>query len=131
MLTVRDQGFLRDGQLHVLGRKSEMINTGGHNVYPHEVEAALASAPGVADAVVTGVPDEARGERVVAGALPSSARLGRAELRAGLEDRLAPAKRPQQYFELQELPVTASGKLSRRIFRDWVLEGDPRARPLG
>ena len=131
MLTVRDQGFLRDGQLHVLGRASEMINTGGHNVYPDEVEAALASVPGVADVVVAGLPDDARGERVVAGILPSTGRLSRDELRSGLEERLVPAKRPQQYLELRELPVTANGKLSRRIFRRWILGGDPRVRPLG
>ncbi|MFI7484139.1 class I adenylate-forming enzyme family protein [Kocuria sp. M1R5S2] len=129
--TVRDRGLLRDGQLHVLGRASEMINTGGHNVYPHEVEAALASVAGVADVVVAGLPDGTRGERVVAGVLLAPGRPTRGELRSGLEGRLAPAKRPQQYVELQELPLTASGKLSRRLFRDWVLEGDPRARPLG
>lgn len=128
--TVRDQGFLRDGQLHVLGRASEMINTGGLNVYPHEVESALAAVPGVADAVVAGLPDESRGERVVAGVLPSSGPLSRLQLRSGLEARLAPAKRPQQYWQLQELPLTGSGKLARSVLRDWILEGDPRARLL-
>lgn len=130
--TVRDQGFLRNGQLHVLGRAAEMINTGGHNVYPHEVEAALAVVPGVADVVVAGLPDGTRGQRIVAGILPAQhGGPDQLRLRAGLEHRLAPTKRPQQYWELQELPLTDSGKLSRSLFRDWILEGDRRARPLG
>ena len=129
--TVRDQGFLRNGQLHVLGRAAEMINTGGLNVYPHEVEAALALVPGVADVVVAGLPDDARGQRIVAGILPAAAGPDLRRIRAGLDGRLAPAKRPQQYWELRELPVTANGKLSRTVFRDWIREGDARVRPLG
>lgn len=131
LATVRDRGHLCDGQLHVLGRASEMINTGGLNVYPHEVEAALAMVPGVADVVVAGLPDAARGERIVAGVLTTSGGPDRERIRAGLEHRLAPAKRPQEYWELRELPVTASGKLSRALFRDWILEGDARVRSLG
>ncbi|MEA5454385.1 AMP-binding protein [Sinomonas sp. JGH33] len=128
--TVRDQGFLADGELHVLGRTQDMINTGGHNVYPHEVEAALAMLPGVAEVVVAGIPDDVRGQRVVAGVVPAHAGLSQLQLRAGLEGRLAPAKRPLQYVELEELPVTERGKLSRAQFQRWVVEGDPRARPL-
>lgn len=128
--TVRDQGFLQGGELHVLGRTQDMINTGGHNVYPHEVEAALAMLPGVAEVVVAGVPDDIRGQRVVAGVVPSHAGLCQLQLRAGLEGRLAPAKRPLQYFELDELPVTERGKLSRALFQRWVLEGDEHARTL-
>ncbi|MFF0902463.1 UNVERIFIED_CONTAM: fatty acid--CoA ligase family protein [Kocuria sp. CPCC 205316] len=131
LATVRDRGVLCDGQLHVLGRASEMINTGGLNVYPHEVEAALAMVPGVADVVVAGLPDAARGERIVAGVLTTSGEPDRERLRAGLEHRLAPTKRPQEYWEFHELPLTASGKLSRALFRDWILEGDARVRPLG
>ncbi|WP_336649817.1 class I adenylate-forming enzyme family protein [Kocuria rosea] len=131
MHTVRDQGFLRHGKLHVLGRAAEMINTGGLNVYPHEVEAELSLVPGVADVVVAGLPDDARGQRIVAGILPATAGPDRRRIRAELEGRLAPAKRPQQYWELRELPVTANGKLSRAVFRDWILEGDARVRPLG
>ncbi|MEX5256449.1 class I adenylate-forming enzyme family protein [Kocuria arenosa] len=131
LATVRDRGHLRDGQVHVLGRASEMINTGGLNVYPHEVESALARMPGVADVVVAGLPDAARGERIVAGILLVPGGPDRLRIRAGLEQRLAPAKRPQEYWELQELPVTANGKLSRALFRHWIVEGDSRVRPLG
>ena len=53
--TVGDQGYLADGTLHMLGRRSDMIITAGTNVYPHEVEMALASVPGVAAAVAAGM----------------------------------------------------------------------------
>ncbi|GAB3285838.1 AMP-binding protein [Sinomonas notoginsengisoli] len=128
--TVRDQGFLDAGELHVLGRSQDMINTGGHNVYPHEVEAALAMLPGVAEVVVAGVPDDVRGQRVVAGIVPAHAGLCQLQLRAGLEGRLAPAKRPLEYLQLDALPVTERGKLSRTEFSRWALEGDSRARRL-
>jgi acyl-CoA synthetase (AMP-forming)/AMP-acid ligase II len=128
--TVRDQGFVQDGLLHVLGRTQDMINSGGHNVYPHEVEAALAMLPGVAEVVVAGIPDDIRGQRVVAGIVPAHAGLCQLQLRAGLEGRLSPTKRPLQFVELSELPVTERGKLSRAEFQRWVLEGDARARPL-
>ncbi|MEX5302747.1 class I adenylate-forming enzyme family protein [Kocuria sabuli] len=131
MATVRDRGFLRDGQLHVLGRSADMVVTGGHNVYPQEVEAAVAAVPGVADAVVTGMPDGARGQRVVAGVVPAHGRLSRRRLQDGVASALAPAKRPRHYVALDELPLTGSGKLSRGLFRDWVLDGDRRVRPLG
>jgi acyl-CoA synthetase (AMP-forming)/AMP-acid ligase II len=99
-------------------------------VYPHEVEAALAMIPGVAEVVVAGIPDDVRGQRIVAGIVPAHAGLCQLQLRAGLEGRLAPAKRPLEYVELAELPVTERGKLSRTEFQRWVLEGDPRARRL-
>jgi acyl-CoA synthetase (AMP-forming)/AMP-acid ligase II len=107
-----------------------MINTGGANVYPHEVEAALAMLPGVAEVVVAGVPDDVRGQRIVAGIVPSHAGLGQLALRAGLEGSLPPVKRPLAYLELAELPTTERGKLSRAEFQRWILEGDARARPL-
>jgi long-chain acyl-CoA synthetase len=69
--TVGDQGYLSDGLLYLLGRRSDMIVTAGTNVYPHEVELALASVPGVAAAVAAGLADGLRGQRVVAGVVPS------------------------------------------------------------
>ena len=55
-----------DGTVHLLGRGSLCINTGGEKVYPEEVEAVLKAHPDVADVVVVGVPDERFGQRVVA-----------------------------------------------------------------
>jgi len=127
--TVGDQGMLdADGTLHYLGRAADMIVTGGHNVYPHEVEAALEAAAGVTAVVVTGQPDAARGTRVIAAVLGDPA-LRAASLR-GAAGGLAEAKRPRGYYRLTELPLTPAGKISRRLLGQWIDEGDPRAQQL-
>ena len=128
--TVGDQGYLADGELHILGRRADMIITAGKNVYPHEVELALASVPGVASAVAAGMADDVRGQRVVAGVVPSHGGVTATQLKAGLEEVLARDKRPLQYFALAELPLTDRGKVSRRILLDWITGNDPRIRRL-
>ncbi|MDQ0821110.1 long-chain acyl-CoA synthetase [Arthrobacter sp. V1I7] len=102
--TVGDQGYLSGGTLHLLGRRSDMIITAGTNVYPHEVELALASVPGVASAVAAGLADDLRGQRVVAAVVPAQGGITATQLRAGVEDVLARNKRPLEYFALTELP---------------------------
>lgn len=129
--TVGDQGYLKDGVLHLLGRRSDMIVTAGTNVYPHEVELALASVPGVAGAVAAGRPDELRGQRVVAAVLPAHGGLTGTQLKTGVEDVLARNKRPLEYHLLAELPVTDRGKISRPLLLEWIAAGDPRVRRLG
>jgi acyl-CoA synthetase (AMP-forming)/AMP-acid ligase II len=129
--TVGDQGYLQDGELHILGRRADMIITAGKNVYPHEVELALASVPGVAAAVASGMQDDVRGQRVVAGVVPSHGGITATQLKAGLDDVLPRDKRPLQYFALTELPVTDRGKVSRQLLLDWIERGDTRVRRLG
>ncbi|KIS27031.1 AMP-dependent synthetase [Arthrobacter sp. SPG23] len=129
--TVGDQGYLQDGELHILGRRSDMIITAGKNVYPHEVELALASVPGVAAAVASGMADDVRGQRVIAGVVPSHGGITATQLKAGLDDVLPRDKRPLQYFALAELPVTDRGKVSRQLLLDWIECGDTRVRRLG
>lgn len=129
--TVGDQGYLADGDLHILGRRADMILTSGKNVYPHEVELALAAVPGVAAAVAAGMPDDLRGQRVVAGIVPSHGGITAAQMRAGLEDLLPRDKRPLQYFLLAGLPVTDRGKVSRNLLLEWIRTGDSRVRVLG
>ena len=129
--TVGDQGYLSGGTLHMLGRRSDMIITAGTNVYPHEVEMALASVPGVAAAVAAGMADDLRGQRVVAGVVPSHGAVTATQLRSGIDDVLARNKRPLEYFVLTELPLTDRGKISRQLLLDWVARNDPRIRRLG
>lgn len=129
--TVGDQGYLADGELHILGRRADMILTAGRNVYPHEVELALAAVPGVAAAVAAGMADDLRGQRVVAGVVPSHGGISATQLRAGLEDILSRHKRPLQYYLLQELPTTDRGKVSRNLLLEWINARDPRVRALG
>jgi len=129
--TVGDQGYLFEGVRHLLGRRSDMIITAGTNVYPHEVELALASVPGVAAVVAAGMADELRGQRVVAAVLPSHGGVAAVQLRAGVEDVLARNKRPLDYYLLAELPLTDRGKVSRPLLLEWIAGGDPRVRRLG
>lgn len=129
--TVGDQGYLDAGELHILGRRADMILTSGKNVYPHEVELALAAVPGVAAAVAAGMPDDLRGQRVVAGVVPAHGGITAMQLRAGLEDILARDKRPLQYYVLTELPITDRGKVSRNLLLEWIDTRDPRVRNLG
>jgi acyl-CoA synthetase (AMP-forming)/AMP-acid ligase II len=128
--TVGDQGYLDAGTLHILGRRADMILTSGKNVYPHEVELALAAVPGVASAVAAGMPDDVRGQRMVAGVIPSHGGITAMQLRTGLENLLPRDKRPLQYYVLSELPVTDRGKVSRNVLLEWIRTGDHRARNL-
>jgi len=128
--TVGDQGFLdADAVLHHLGRRADMIVTSGHNVYPHEVEMALQDVPGVRRIIVTGIPDPQRGARLVAAVIGSD-EADAAGLRAAAASLLAAPKRPRAWFSLAEAPVTAAGKISRRMLSDWIREEDDRVRPL-
>lgn len=105
-----------EGRLHVLARRTDLIVSGGENVYPAEVERALEACAGVARALVFGLPDERWGQ-IVAAALvlspgaPAADRL--AALAAELPARLASHKRPRRIAVIEELPVTAAGKLDR------------------
>lgn len=124
--TVGDQGYLLGADLHILGRSSDMINTAGKNVYPHEVELALSSIPGVETAVAIGMPDDLRGHRVIAGIVPSYGGLTATVLSAGLEALLTKDKRPLHYYSLTELPVTDRGKINRRGLLEWIKNSDSR-----
>jgi acyl-CoA synthetase (AMP-forming)/AMP-acid ligase II len=114
--TVGDLGRLTaDGFLSLTGRRHDLIISGGVNVYPAEVENALADAPGVAEVAVFGLPDDEWGQRVCAAYVPSApADEAETALRAAAASRLAPYKRPKSYFAAVDLPHTATGKLMRR-----------------
>ena len=129
--TVGDQGYLGPDGLHILGRRADMILTSGRNVYPHEVELALCALPGVSAAIAAGMRDDLRGQKVVAGVVPSHGGITATQLRSGLEDILARDKRPLQYFVLAELPVTDRGKVSRNLLLEWIAHRDPRVKSLG
>ena len=109
--TVGDLGRLDpDGYLYLDGRRDDLIISGGVNVYPVEVEAALAEVPGVQQVAVFGVPDADWGQRVCA-AVVGTASVE--ELRRRASERLAPYKRPKQYLSVDAIPHTATGKVRR------------------
>lgn len=107
-----------DGFFTVRGRIKDMFISGGENVYPPEVEAAIADLPGVAQVAVVGVPDARWGEVGMAFVAPApGAELGASQLLAGLTGRLARYKIPKHVRVQPELPLTASGKLDRVALR--------------
>ncbi len=101
-----------DEYVTIVGRKDDMIISGGENVHPTQVEAVLAEHPGVRDAAVVGLPDERWGEIVVAYVVASDPSLDAAALEAHCKDHpmLAAFKRPRLYRFVDELPMTATGK---------------------
>jgi malonyl-CoA/methylmalonyl-CoA synthetase len=102
------------GRLRLVGRASELIITGGYNVYPREVEDALREHPDVEDAAVVGIPDATWGETVAAFLVPrAGAELDIAEVAASVEARLAAFKRPRAWKVIDELPRNAMGKVVR------------------
>jgi len=110
--------FDDDGELYVVGRVDDMIISGGENIFPEEVESALARCPGVASAAVVGMPDERLGSRVVAFVEPVSAEVTCEAIdTACLETGLARFKRPREYVFVKAIPRSASGKLLRRKLR--------------
>jgi len=104
-----------DGRLTLTGRKADTIVSGGENVAPAEVEAALLAHPAVADAGVHGRPDPQWGEAVVAiVVLHDGAQAETEELRAHVASQLARFKVPKEIAFAERLPRTPSGKLLRR-----------------
>jgi len=114
--TIGDLGWVdEDGYLYIADRRKDMIITGGANVFPAEVEAALSEHPAVFDQVVVGVPDEEWGHRVhaiVQPADPASPPEPEA-LRTHCRDRLAAYKVPKTFEIVERVPRTEAGKLNR------------------
>lgn len=112
-----DAGFVDEqGYLHICDRIKDMIISAGENVYPAEVEAALASHPAVAEVGVIGVPDDRWGELVKAiVVLRPDARAGAAELIAHARRQLADFKVPRSVDFAASLPRTPSGKIQKHV----------------
>jgi len=108
-----------DGRLYVASRRTDLIVTGGENVWPEEIERVLESHPTIAEAGVYGAPDEEWGERVAAVVVPcDGSRIDAAELEQWCRERLAPYKIPRRMGIVARLPRTPGGKLMRRKLRD-------------
>jgi acyl-CoA synthetase (AMP-forming)/AMP-acid ligase II len=127
-IRTRDVGrFDEDGFLYLIDRTSDMIVSGGYNVYPREVEDALAAHPAVREVVVVGIPDDKWGEAVAAFvALRAGQSADDAALIAFARERLAGYKVPKSVHFIDEVPKSPVGKLLRRAVRDPFWKGRER-----
>ncbi|MQA83923.1 MAG: AMP-binding protein [Streptosporangiales bacterium] len=132
LFTLGDMGYLDgDGYLYLLDRKSDMIISGGVNVYPAEVEGELACHPKVADVAVFGIPHPDWGEEIKAVVQPADGVRPSDELTRELlkfaRGRLAKFKLPASIDYLDELPRDPNGKLYKRRLRGPYWAGHERA----
>jgi O-succinylbenzoic acid--CoA ligase len=107
----------RDGRLAVAGRRSDMIISGGENIWPGPVEDVLRTHPGVADVAVAGRPDPEWGERVVAWVVPTAGGPPPTldQLRSLVRDELAAYAAPRELIVVATLPRTSIGKVRRAL----------------
>jgi bile acid-coenzyme A ligase len=121
--SVGDMGWLdEEGYLYIADRRTDMIVTGGANVYPAEVEAALERHPAVRCAVVIGLPSGDLGNRVHA-IVEADAPVGEDELQAHLEQYLTAYKRPRSYEFVASPLRDDNGKVRRQRLRDERIQG--------
>ncbi|HEV2864977.1 MAG TPA: AMP-binding protein [Allosphingosinicella sp.] len=127
-LRTRDVGrFGEEGYLTLVDRTSDMIVTGGYNVYPREVEDVLSGHPSVAQVAVVGLPDEVWGEAVTAFVVGrEAAACDEAALVAYARERLASYKAPKAIRFVEAIPLSVVGKPLRRALRDPFWQGKER-----
>ncbi|NMG11225.1 2-succinylbenzoate--CoA ligase, partial [Brasilonema sp. UFV-L1] len=114
-LQVDDLGFLDNkGYLHIVGRNSDKIITGGENVYPIEVESSIRATGIVADVCVIGIPDKLWGQAVTAIYIPKDSNTSDIEIRNLLKDKLSKFKIPKNWIAVQTLPRNSQGKINRQ-----------------
>ncbi|MSU72768.1 MAG: long-chain fatty acid--CoA ligase [Opitutus sp.] len=107
-----------DGYITLQGRRSDLIISGGFNIYPREIEEVILEQPGVREATVVGRPDPVRGEVPVAYVV-ASADFDEAALKARLGAQLASFKLPRAYVRVESLPRTALGKIQKHLLPAW------------
>jgi fatty-acyl-CoA synthase len=116
------------GYCTVEGRLKDMIIRGGENIYPRELEDLLFAHPSVGEIAVVGLPDDRWGETVGAFVRPAPGQaIDKAELFAYMREHLAPHKTPSQWFEVDEFPLTGSGKIQKYRLRERWVAGDMQA----
>jgi len=126
-----------DGDLWVAGRVDDMINSGGENLYPDEIEAALVRCPMISDVVVVGLPDERWGHAVTAFVVPAAGvgpddAVAAVDRWARTDGGLPSLKRPKRVVAVSSVPRSAVGKTLRRTLSEGQYEpladSTPRAR---
>jgi long-chain acyl-CoA synthetase len=113
-----DVGYLdEDGYLYISDRKSDMVISGGVNIYPAEVEQQLLKMVGVRDCAAFGVPDSEFGERLVA-VIETEHELDASALQAALRKQIAGYKVPREMRFVRQLPREDTGKIRKRLLRE-------------
>jgi long-chain acyl-CoA synthetase len=118
--TLGDMGYVdAEGYLYVVDRKSDMVISGGANIYPAEIEAVLIAMPGVADCAVFGIPDAEFGEGLAAAVqLVEGADVDATQVREFLRQRIADFKVPRVVTFHDDLPREDTGKIFKRRLRE-------------
>jgi acetyl-CoA synthetase len=114
-----------DGHIWVVGRVDGVINVAGHRLSTMEMESALLSVPGVAEAAVVGVDDETKGQVPVAfvSLAASANNVTEDLLKQKITDEIGAIARPQSVYLLSTMPRTRSGKIVRRLLKELVVDG--------
>ena len=122
--SVGDMGYVdEDGYLYFSDRRSDIIVTGGENVFAVEVENAIMQYPNVLDAVVVGLPDPEWGRRIHA-VIESREKIDIADLKSFLKTRLTPYKIPKTYELVPSIRHEGNGKIQRmRIMKECIARG--------
>ncbi len=119
-----DLGHFDDrASLHLTGRQSDTIISGGENIFPAEVEAAIRATGLVADVCVVGIPDDRWGETVAA-AIVTDHDLR--DIQQSLTSQLAPYKHPKHWRIIPALPRSAQGKLQKSTIKSWFTPATPK-----
>ncbi len=108
-----------DGYITLQGRRSDLIISGGFNIYPREIEELILEQPGVREATVVGMADPVRGEVPVAYVVVDAAVFDEVATAARLRSQLASFKQPKAFVRLEALPRTALGKVQKRLLPPW------------
>ena len=119
LATVGDIGYLDDeGYLYVCDRKSDMVISGGVNIYPAEIEHVLIAMPGVIDCAVVGIPDAEYGESLMAVVAAPEGLLSAEQVQQFVRERLAGYKVPRRVELIEALPRDDNGKVAKRRLRE-------------
>lgn len=111
--TTDDLGFFdAHGYLHIVGRSSQKIITGGENVFPAEVEAAILATNLVADVVAIALPDSQWGQVVTAVYVPKNLEVSTSLIQQKIKDRLSKYKQPKHWIKVKNLPRNERGKIN-------------------
>lgn len=118
LISVGDVGYMKNGRLYLCDRRSDMVISGGTNIYPAEIEMVLTQCPGVQDCAVFGIPDEDFGESLAAAVeLIPHAQVTARDIQVYLESHLAKYKVPKRIEFHASLPREDSGKIFKRHLR--------------